>query len=264
MFLAAGGFPSLANVCWTLLGGSLAAGGANVLNCYLDRDIDALMERTMHRPTVTGQISPRNTIIFGFTLSVLSYAVLEIFVNHLSALLSAAAIVLYVVGYTMLLKRRTTQNIVWGGVAGCMPVLIGWAAVRDSVSLAPVMLFLVVFFWTPPHYWPLSMRYKDEYARAGVPMLPVEAENTTVARHIIFYSWLMVGSSWALIPVGETGWVYAISSAILGVAFLWEAYALRKRVRTGEADLAPMKLFHLSISYLSLLFLAVGIDPFVK
>lgn len=264
MFLAAGGFPSLATVCWTLLGGSLAAGGANVLNCYLDRDIDALMERTMHRPTVTGQISARNTIIFGLILSVLSCVVLEVFVNTLSAVLSAAAIILYVVGYTMLLKRRTTQNIVWGGVAGCMPVLIGWAAVRDSISIAPVMLFLVVFFWTPPHYWPLSIRYKDEYARAGVPMLPVQADNRTVARHIIFYSWLMVGSSWALIPVGETGWVYAISSAVLGFIFLWEAYALRKRVHSGSDDLAPMRLFHLSISYLSLLFLAVGIDPFVR
>lgn len=264
MFLAAGGFPSLATVCWTLLGGSLAAGGANVLNCYLDRDIDALMERTMHRPTVTGQISPRNTIAFGVGLSVLSYIALEVFVNHLSALLSATAIVLYVVGYTMLLKRRTTQNIVWGGVAGCMPVLIGWAAVRDAISIAPVMLFLVVFFWTPPHYWPLSLRYKEDYARAGVPMLPVEADEITVTRHIIFYSWLMVGSSWGLIAVGETGWVYAISSVVLGIAFLWEAYSLRLRVRRGESDLAPMKLFHLSISYLSLLFLAVGIDPFVR
>lgn len=264
MFLAAGGFPSLATVSWTLLGGSLAAGGANVLNCYLDRDIDALMERTMHRPTVTGQISPGNTILFGFALSILAYVVLEVFVNHLSAMLSAAAIVLYVVGYTMLLKRRTTQNIVWGGVAGCMPVLIGWAAVRDSLSIAPVMLFLVVFFWTPPHYWPLSMRYKDEYQRAGVPMLPVEADNRTVARHIIFYSWLMVASSWALIPVGETGWVYAVSSIVLGLAFMWEAYALRKRVHQEIEELAPMKLFHLSISYLSLLFLAVGIDPFVR
>ncbi len=263
MFLAANGFPDLATVCWTLVGGTLAAGGANVLNCFIDRDIDALMHRTMHRPSATGQISGRNTIIFGIVLSLLSISVLFITVNALSAQLAGLAIIFYVFGYTLILKRRTSQNIVWGGAAGCMPVLIGWSAVRNSLDWAPVILFLIVFFWTPPHYWPLSLRYKEDYARAGVPMLPVEEEPMTVTRHIIFYSWLMVLTSLALIPVAHTGWLYSGASIILGAAFIWEAYALRTRVRKELSDLAPMRLFHFSISYLALLFLAVGLDPFV-
>lgn len=263
MFLAAGGFPELSTVCWTLAGGTLAAGGANVLNCYIDRDIDALMHRTMHRPSATGQVTGKNIIIFGIVLSVLSVVLLQLTVNTLSAQLAALAIVFYVFGYTLLLKRRTSQNIVWGGVAGCMPVLIGWSAVRDSLSWEPVILFLIVFFWTPPHYWPLSLRYKEDYARAGVPMLPVEEEPLTVTRHIIVYSWVMVATSWTLIPVANTGWLYSAASIVLGFAFIWEAYALRTRVRKNLDDVQPMRLFHFSISYLALLFLAVGLDPFV-
>ncbi len=264
MFLAAGGFPSWTLVCWTLLGGTLAAGGANVLNCYLDRDIDALMQRTAHRPSATGQISGKNTVIFGILLSILSVITLSLTVNYLSAGLAVVAIVFYVVGYTMLLKRRTSQNIVWGGAAGCMPVLIGWSAVTESLSWTPVILFLIVFFWTPPHYWPLSLRYKEDYAAAGIPMLPVEQAPATVAKQIIYYSWAMVGITLLLIPVANMNWFYIASAVIFGAVFVYEAYALQARVRKETADLKPMKLFHWSISYLSLIFLAIGIDPFIN
>lgn len=263
MFLAAGGFPEWQLVCWTLLGGSLAAGGANVLNCYLDRDIDAMMHRTANRPSATGQISGPRTITFGLVLSALSVLVLGVTVNLLSAALAAFAIAFYVIGYTMLLKRRTSQNIVWGGAAGCMPVLIGWSAVTGSLSWTPVVLFLIVFLWTPPHYWPLSLRYKDDYAAAGVPMLPVTDTPQEVAKQIIIYSWVMVATTLALIPVADMNWLYSIVAITSGALFIYEAYALRTRVRKELADLNPMRLFHWSISYLSLVFLAIGIDPFL-
>lgn len=264
MFLAAGGFPNWALVCWTLLGGTLAAGGANVLNCYLDRDIDALMHRTENRPSATGQISGRNNVIFGVILSAISVLLLAVTVNQISAALAGFAIAFYVFGYTMLLKRRTTQNIVWGGAAGCMPVLIGWSAVTGSLNWTPVVLFMIVFLWTPPHYWPLSLRYKDDYAAAGIPMLPVQEPPAEVARQIILYSWAMVIVSLVLIPVADMNWLYSASAILSGAVFLYEAYALRSRVRKDEADLKPMKLFHWSISYLAILFLAVGIDPFLS
>jgi protoheme IX farnesyltransferase len=263
MFLAAGGFPDWALVIWTLLGGTLAAGGANVLNCYLDRDIDALMHRTAHRPSATGQISGSRIVLFGISLSALSVFVLAITVNLLSAALAAFAIAFYVVGYTMLLKRRTSQNIVWGGAAGCMPVLIGWSAVTGSLSLTPVVLFLIVFFWTPPHYWPLSLRYKDDYAAAGVPMLPVTETPHVVVRQIIVYSWVMVATTLFLIPTASMNWLYSVVALASGALFIYEAYALRSRVRKNLDDLNPMRLFHWSISYLSLIFLAIGIDPFL-
>ena len=264
MFLAAGGFPSLSLVLLTLVGGSLAAGGANALNCYLDRDIDALMHRTGARPSATGEISPRANLNFGLGLSALAFGFLYLLVNPLSAWLGLFAIAFYVVGYTMLLKRRTPQNIVWGGIAGCMPVLIGWAAVRNDITWAPIVLFLVIFWWTPPHYWPLSLRYKDDYARADVPMLPVVRSPKVVADQIVLYSWAMVLTALALIPVADMGWLYILASFPLGGAFMAEAYALRRRVRNDASDFAPMRLFHGSISYLSLLFLAVGVDPFLR
>jgi protoheme IX farnesyltransferase len=264
MFLAAGGIPPLGTVVLTLLGGTLAAGGANALNCYVDRDIDVLMERTAHRPSATGQVPGPRILQFGVTLSVLSSVLLGLTVNVLSAVLAAAAVLFYVVGYSMLLKRRTPQNIVWGGIAGCMPVLIGWSAVTGSLTWAPVVLFLVIFFWTPPHYWPLSLRYKDDYAKAGVPMRPVDAPAAEVVRQIIGYAWAMVAVSLLLIPAARTGVVYAASSVVLGAVFLQQAYKLRSRVRAGAGDVKPMVLFHFSITYLSLLFLAVGIDPFVR
>lgn len=264
MFLAAEGFPALTVVCWTLLGGALSAGGANVLNCYFDRDIDALMHRTQARPSATGQISPGNTMAFGLMLSALSVVILAVTVNVLSAALSAGAIAFYVVIYTLLLKRRTSQNIVWGGAAGCMPVLIGWSAVTGSLSWTPLVLFLIVFFWTPPHYWPLSLRFKEDYARAGVPMLPVEETALTVAKQIVWYSWVLFAVSWALIPIADMGIVYHVACVVLGTAFLIEAYGLRDRVKKDLDDLKPMRLFHWSITYLALLFLAIGVDPFVR
>ena len=264
MFLAAKGFPALATVWWTLFGGALSAAGANVLNCYFDRDIDALMHRTSTRPSATGQISSQRIVVFGLMLSALSIAVLGIWVNVLSAVLSAFAIAFYVLVYTLLLKRRTEQNIVWGGAAGCMPVLIGWSAVTNTVSWTAVVLFLIVFFWTPPHYWPLSLRYREDYARAGVPMLPVNRGADVVAKQIVIYSWVLFAVSWALIPIGDMGIVYHVACVVLGSAFLAEAYGLQRRVRQGLEDVKPMRLFHWSITYLALLFLAVGIDPFVR
>jgi heme o synthase len=264
MMLADRGVPPLGLVLVTLIGGSLAAGSANALNCYLDRDIDTKMHRTGNRPLVTGEVSPRGALIFGVALGVISVIVLGLAVNALSAVLALVAILLYVVGYTMLLKRRTPQNIVWGGVAGCLPTLIGWSAVTGSLSFAPFVLFGIVFLWTPPHYWPLSMRYRADYAAAGVPMLPVVADPVNVAQQIVRYSWAMVAWSLLLIPAGPTGPVYAISSVVLGGAFLVEAHRLLGRAKQGLADLAPMRLFHWSITYLTLLFVAVALDPLIR
>ena len=263
MFLAQRGLPSLWLVVATLVGGALSAGSANTLNCYIDRDIDKLMHRTEGRPLATGAISPAAALRFGFALSVLSTLWLGLLVNWLSAALAFAAMAFYVGVYTMLLKRRTSQNIVWGGAAGCMPVLIGWSAVTDTVQWPAVILFLVIFFWTPPHYWPLSMRFKDDYANAGVPMLPVVARDTAVARQVVAYSWAMVAVSLALVPVADMGWVYLVGAVASGALFIAEAHRLLARAKEGAAAsvLKPMRLFHFSISYLTILFVAVAIDP---
>lgn len=265
MILAADGLPPVGVVVATLIGGTLAAGGANAFNSYIDRDIDQVMHRTKQRPLATGAVSPRGAVVFAAVLSVLSVLWLALTVNTASAWLTAAAIGFYVVVYTLLLKRRTAQNIVWGGAAGCMPVLIGWSAVTGSLSWAPLVLFGVIFFWTPPHYWPLSMRYRDDYAAAGVPMLPVVTDHVGVARQIVAYSWVMVACSLLLWPVAGTGWFYAIAALLLGGAFLAEAHRLLRLSKRGvpEAVLKPMRLFHFSISYLTLLFLAVALDPFI-
>lgn len=263
MILAARGLPSFWLVLMTLIGGALAAGSANALNCVYDRDIDVVMHRTERRPLVTGEITPARGLAFGLVLGVTSVALLAATVNTLSAVLALAAILFYVLVYTMLLKRRTPQNIVWGGAAGCMPVLIGWSAVTGGLSWAPVVLFGVIFLWTPPHYWPLAMRYRDDYDRAGVPMLSVVASPVEVARRVIAYSWAMVACSLLLWPVAHTGPVYLGMALVAGGAFMLEAYRLLGRARADDADLAPMRLFHLSITYLSLLFLAVAVDPFV-
>ena len=263
MMLAQRGVPSLWLILATLVGGSLAAGSANALNMYIDRDIDAEMKRTGHRPLVTGEISPRGALIFGLGLGVLAVVALATTVNVLSALLALAAILLYVVGYTMILKRRTPQNIVWGGVAGCLPTLIGWSAVTNSLGWAPFILFGIVFLWTPPHYWPLSMKYKDDYANAGVPMLPVVADPKVVGRQIVLYSWAMVLWSFLLIPAAHTGWIYTIGATATGAYFLVEAHKLNERAKRGERELKPMRLFHASITYLTVLFIVVAIDPLI-
>jgi heme o synthase len=266
MFLAARGVPSLWLVLATCVGGYLSAGGANALNMYIDRDIDALMDRTSRRPLITGIVSPREGLAFGLTLAVVSALWFGLLVNWLSAALSLGALLFYVVVYTMWLKRRTSQNIVWGGIAGCMPVLIGWSSVTNTVSWAAVALFLVMFFWTPPHYWPLSMRVKEDYARVGVPMLPVVASNQAVARQIVLYSWVMVAVSLSLWPLGYVGWFYPLVALVSGGWWLWEAHALQARARAGKTGtkLKEMRLFHWSITYVSLLFLAVAIDPFLR
>ena len=262
MIFAAQGWPALGVAVATLVGGAFAAAGANVLNCYIDADIDALMPRTAHRATATGLISTRATVVFGLSLSLISTVVLATFTNGLAASLSALAIIFYVGVYSLLLKRRTSQNIVWGGLAGCFPVVIGWSAVTGDLSWEPLVLFLVVFLWTPPHYWPLSIKFKDDYARADVPMLPVVAPDSVVAVSIIKYSWAMVLCSLALIPA--TGWIYTATAIVAGGWFLLEAYALKRFVtQGGAAAQRAMRLFHFSITYLSLLFLAVGVDALV-
>jgi protoheme IX farnesyltransferase len=265
MVLAAGGFPPVGLVLATVLGGSLAAGSAHVLNCYFDRDIDVLMHRTSNRPLVTGVVRPGEALVFGVVLGVLAVGWLAWAVNVISAVLALAAILFYVVVYTLGLKRRTSQNIVWGGAAGCMPVLIGWTAVTGSLTWAPWVLFGVIFLWTPPHYWPLSMKYRDDYAAAGVPMLAVVAQPVNVARQVVAYSWGMVVCSLLLVPVAPTGPVYAVAAVALGAWFLYEAHALLRRARRSSTadEVRAMRLFHVSISYLTLLFLAIAIDPFV-
>jgi protoheme IX farnesyltransferase len=263
MILAQGGLPPLGLVVATLVGGSLAAGSANTLNCFLDRDIDEVMHRTERRPLVTGEIPPLRAMAFGIILGIIAVALLVATVNVLSAVMALLAILFYVFVYTLMLKRRTPQNIVWGGAAGCMPVLIGWAAVTNGLAWTPVVLFMIIFLWTPPHYWPLSLRYRDDYAAAGVPMLPVVAPPTVVAQRVVAYTWAMVVCSVLLVPVAHTGPVYATVSVVLGTVFLKAAYGLRARARAGAEDLAPMRVFHLSITYLTFLFLSVAIDPFV-
>lgn len=263
MFLAADGVPGLGVVAATLVGGVLAAGSANTINCVLDRDIDEQMRRTRRRPLPRHAVTPRSATVFGVVLGVLATLELGLLVNWRSSLLALAANLFYVFGYTMVLKRRTVQNIVWGGIAGCFPTLIGWTAVTGSLDWPPVVLFAVVFFWTPPHTWALAMRYRDDYASVDVPMLPVVATPAATARQILIYSAVMVATSLALWPVAGTGWVYPIAALALGVVFLREARALYARALTGAygAALRPMRLFHLSNLYLALLFVTAAIDP---
>ncbi|MCL3862034.1 heme o synthase [Actinotalea sp. K2] len=265
MILAQQGFPPVTLVLATLVGGATSAGSANVLNCYIDRDIDELMNRTKRRPLVTGEVTPRAALVFGFGLGIFSLVWFATVVNLVAAALTFLAIVMYVVGYTMLLKRRTPQNIVWGGAAGCMPVLIGWSAVTGSVGWAPVALFGVIFFWTPPHYWPLSMKFRRDYAAAGVPMLPVVAGDVRVAREMLAYAVAMVGSSLALMLVHPMTWAYGVIALALGAWFVGATVQLLRRATTPRpgVKLGEMRLFHGSITYLTLLFLAVAVDPFL-
>ena len=262
MLLAAHGMPSLWLLVATVAGGTLAAGSANALNCYLDRDIDEKMSRTKRRPLAQHTVEPRNALIFGITLGVASVAFLWWQTNALAALLALAANLFYVFVYTAVLKRRTSQNIVWGGAAGCMPVLIGWAAVTGSLSWAPLVLFGIIFFWTPPHYWPLAMKFRNDYAKAGVPMLPVVAAPRVVTGQILAYSWAMVACSLVLWPLA-TSWLYGVTALVLGGWFLVEAHRLNRQVRR-ELKVRPMRLFHLSITYLTLLFLAVAVDALIS
>jgi heme o synthase len=257
MFLAARGFPSPWLVLATLVGGTMAAGSANALNCVFDADIDAVMKRTRSRPLVKHTVPPRSALIFGLALGVASFAMLWATTNLLAALLAVAAILFYVLVYTMVLKRRTSQNIVWGGAAGCMPVVIGWAAVTNTLSWPAFVMFGVIFFWTPPHFWALAMKFRDDYKAAGVPMLPVVATAQQVSRQIIIYSWVMV--AWTLLLVPATGWVYAAFAVLFGGWFLFTAHRLHRAVMRGEKN-NPMTLFHVSNTYLMLVFVALAVD----
>jgi protoheme IX farnesyltransferase len=260
MILAQRGIPDPWLVVATVFGGALSAGSANSFNCYIDRDIDKIMGRTKSRPLVTGELSAKEAYVFAWALGVLSVLWLSIFANVLAALLSLAAILFYVFVYTLLLKRRTPQNIVWGGAAGAMPVLIGWAAVTGELDATALILFLIVFLWTPPHYWPLSLRYRSEYSDAGVPMLPVVRGNKTVGVQIVLYAWALVASTLLLIPIGGMGVIYSAAALILGLLFILESHRLNAEASRGEIK-NPMRLFHGSITYLTVLFIAIALDP---
>jgi heme o synthase len=260
MILAARGVPDLVVIACTLVGGTLSAGAANAFNMVIDRDIDRVMHRTRHRPLVTGALTPRQAVVFAWVLAVLSTLILGFGTTWLAAALSVAAIAFYVVIYTLWLKRRTTQNIIWGGLAGCFPVLIGWAAVTGSLSWASWVLFAVIFLWTPPHYWPLSMRYKEDYAAVGVPMLGAVASNTKVGLQTVLYAWATLACSLLLIPVAHMGPLYTVVALAAGGWFVLETHRLYSRAVSG-GEAAPMRVFHASIGSLSLLFLGVAIDP---
>jgi protoheme IX farnesyltransferase len=278
MLLAQRGMPSIRLVLVTLIGGTLAAGSANTINCYLDRDIDAVMKRTSRRPLVVnghGTIKPWEALAWGIALGAAATLLLGLLANWLAASLADAAILFYIFVYTLLLKRRSPANIVIGGAAGCFPVLVGWAAVTGTVSLPAVVLFAVIFLWTPPHFWALAMKFRKDYAAANVPMLPVVASPATVARKILWYSYAMVAATLVLIPYA--GWIYGVLAAALGGWFLAEAHRLNASVASvasvdgvdgvdgftgalaqGTSSPASMRLFHLSIAYLTLLFAAVA------
>jgi protoheme IX farnesyltransferase len=260
MFLAARGVPPVGLIVATLLGGALAAASAHALNCVIDADIDVKMKRTARRPLAKGQVPPTHALVFGLVLAAVSTVWLWLTTNQLAAGLAVCAIAFYVLVYTLILKRRTAQNIVWGGAAGCMPVVIGWAAVTHTVQWPALVMFGVIFFWTPPHFWALAMRYRDDYAAAGVPMLPVVATPVQVSRRILVYSWVM--AVWSLLLVPATSWIYAVAAVLGGAYFVLRAHLLHAGVVAGR-DVAPMKLFHLSNMYLCGLFAAIAVDAAV-
>ncbi|MFY1672019.1 heme o synthase [Plantactinospora sp. WMMB334] len=258
MMLAADGLPPLGLVAVVLVGGSLAAGAANALNCYIDRDIDQVMKRTKRRPLPTHTVAPRNALVFGLVLAAVSVILMAVFTNWLATGLTLGAIVYYDLVYTMWLKRTTWQNTFWGGICGSAPVLIGWAAVTGSLAPAAWGLFAVVFFWQLPHFYALAIKFRDDYARAGIPMLPVVASIRRVSAEIVVYTWLTVLASVLVWPLGM-GPVYGITALVTGGVFVAEAHRLRQRAGRGER-VKPMRLFHWSITYLTLVFVAVAVD----
>ncbi len=260
MIVAQRGLPRLWLMVATLLGGAFAAGGANAINMVVDRDIDKLMHRTRNRPLVTGAVSPRNALIFAITLEVVAFVELWAWVNLLSAALAVSATLFYVFVYTLWLKRTSSQNIVIGGAAGAVPVLVGWAAVTDSLSWTPVVLFAIIFVWTPPHFWALAVKYKDDYQAASVPMLPAVATFKRTAREILFYSVVLVAVSLLLAAVARLGVIYVVSASVLGALFLVLAVRLWRRATPKAA----MQLFSYSITYLTLLFVLMAVDIFTK
>ncbi|MGA8128291.1 MAG: heme o synthase [Mycobacterium sp.] len=241
----------------TLIGGMLAAGGANTLNCVADADIDKLMKRTARRPLARAAVPTGNALVFGLALSVASFFWLWWTTNLLSGLLAVGTIAFYVFVYTLLLKRRTSQNVVWGGAAGCMPVMIAWSAVTGTIGWQALVMFAIIFFWTPPHTWALAMRYKEDYKAAGVPMLPAVATERQVTTHILVYTWLTVAATLALALAA--GWLYTAVAAVAGVWFLAMAHQLYAGVRRGEA-VKPLRLFLQSNNYLAVVFCALALD----
>jgi len=265
MVVAAKGIPGLWLIIATLAGGTLAAGGANAFNMVIDRDIDAIMERTKRRPLVTGVMSARDATIFAVGLEVIAFVVLAVWVNQLSAWLAMSATAFYVVIYTLWLKRRSKQNIVIGGAAGAVPVLIGWSAVTNSLTWTPVLLFLVIFIWTPPHFWALAVRYRDDYAAANVPMMPVVTSLRHTTLEMLVYSVVMWALTVLIGPTAHLGWIYALSSTILGGLFTFYALRLYRHAREDRADVAEaMRLFHFSITYLTALFVFMAVDVLVR
>jgi heme o synthase len=262
MILAQGGVPPLHLVAAVLIGGSLAAGAANALNCYLDRGIDELMRRTSRRPLPAHTVSPRGALIFGIALAVVAVAIMAAVTNPLATGLTVAAIVYYDLVYTLWLKRTTPQNTVWGGVCGAMPVLIGWAAVTGSLAWPAWVMFAIVFFWQPPHFYALAIKFRDDYARAGIPMLPVVASVRRVGLESAVYAWLTLAASLALWPLGM-GWAYGIVAAAVGTAFVVEAHNLYGRARRNE-PVRPMRLFHWSTTYLTIVFVAIAVDALLR
>ncbi len=260
MILAEGGWPSTRLVLITLLGGTLAAGGANAINMYVDRDIDKLMVRTQGRPLVTGLIEPRNALVFACVLQVIAFAVLWSGANFLSACLALSAALFYVFVYSLWLKRTSRQNIVIGGAAGAVPVLVGWSAVQNNVTWTPVLLFAIMFMWTPPHFWALAIRHIDDYRAAGVPMLPVVAPLPQVLRQMLWYTIVMVAGSLLLIPVGHLGVFYGTGAVAFGCLFIYGVLALSRNPDPTKA----MRLFGYSISYVTLLFGFITLDVFVR
>ena len=265
MFLAAHGVPSWRLMLATLAGGYLAAGSANTYNNVIDADIDELMRRTRTRALPRHRVSRRAAAVYGTVLGIGSVLVLGLAVNWLSAWLALLANALYVFVYTMWLKRTTSQNIIWGGIAGCFPPLIGWTAVTGAVAWPPVILFLIVFFWTPPHTWALAWRYRQDYEAGGIPMLPVVASRPAVASRILVYTVLTVATSLLLWPVAHTGWLYPVVAGACGAWFIVEAVMLLNRARAGADDTSakPMRLFHWSNTYLALVFAAAALDPWL-
>lgn len=254
MVLAAGGWPGTWLVVATLVGGALSAGGANALNMYYDRDIDEVMRRTKSRPLARHEVAPRNAFVFGVVLGVAGFVWLWVFTTLLAALISTAALLFYVFVYTRRLKRSTVQNIVIGGAAGAAPTLVGWAAVSGTVGVPAWVLFLIVFYWTPPHFWALALRYRDDYAAAGVPMLPVVAGVEATTRRMLLYTGLMVGVSLLLVPLGGMSWIYLVAALGLGAWFLWDTWRVVRRPDDA------MRLFTTSTVYLSALFASVLLD----
>jgi heme o synthase len=265
MVVAANGIPGFWLIVTTLIGGTLAAGGANAFNMVIDRDIDAVMQRTKRRPLVTGVMTPRAATIFAAALEIISFAVLSTWVNPLSAWLALSATAFYVFVYTLWLKRRSKQNIVIGGAAGAVPVLVGWAAVTNSLSWTPVLLFIVIFIWTPPHFWALAVRYRDDYEAANVPMMPVVASLRRTTLEILVYSVVLWAITMLIGPLAHLGWIYALASTVLGALFSFYALRLYRHAVSNKADVAEaMRLFHFSITYLTALFVFMAVDVLVR